>query len=114
MQDAVVLQDQLPYTEPPPWYFPNREALGYALLRSGRPAQAEAVYRKQLDYTPRNGWSLLGLVQWWLEQGCPHPAEEMTRMLRQLFNLGRLQVMGLIRPDLEPAQGAPRPGQPPA
>ena len=58
--------------------------------------------------------SLLGLVQWWLEQGCPHQAEDMTRMLRQLFNLGRLQVMGLTRPDLEPAQGAPRPGQPPA
>jgi tetratricopeptide (TPR) repeat protein len=63
LQQAVLLQDALPYTEPPPWYFPNREALGYALLRSGRPAQAEAVYRKQLDYTPRNGWSLLGLVQ---------------------------------------------------
>ena len=58
--------------------------------------------------------SLLGLVQWWLEQGCPYPAEEMTRMLRQLLNLGRLQVMGLTRPDVEPAQGDPRPGQPQA
>ena len=58
--------------------------------------------------------SLLGLVQWWLEQGYPYPAEEMTRMLRQLLNLGRLQVMGLTRPDLEPAQGDPRPGQPQA
>ena len=41
--------------------------------------------------------SLLGLVQWWLEGGCPYPAEEMTHMLRQLLNLGRLQVMGLER-----------------
>jgi tetratricopeptide (TPR) repeat protein len=63
LQKAVELQDALPYTEPPPWYFPNREALGYALLKSGRPEEAEAVYRQQLDYTPRNGWSLLGLVQ---------------------------------------------------
>lgn len=46
--------------------------------------------------------SLIGLVHWWLEQGCPYPAEEVTHMLRQLFNIGRLQVMGLERPDHEP------------
>ena len=69
LQHAVELQDALPYTEPPPWYFPNREALGYALLRSGRSAQAEAVYREQLDYTPRNGWSLRGLTESLSAQG---------------------------------------------
>jgi len=63
LREAVELQDALPYTEPPPWYFPTREALGYVLLQQGQPARAEVVYRKQLEYTPRNGWSLIGLAQ---------------------------------------------------
>jgi len=69
LRSAVVLQDSLPYTEPPPWYAPMREALGNALLRAGDPKEAEAVFRAQLDHTPRNGWSLLGLEQSLLEQG---------------------------------------------
>jgi len=59
---AIASQDALRYTEPPPWYFPVREALGDMLLRAGRPAEAEAVFRKQLAKTPRNGWSLRGLA----------------------------------------------------
>jgi tetratricopeptide (TPR) repeat protein len=62
LEEAVALQDQLPYTEPPPWYFPTREALGFALLKGGHPVEAEAVFRKQLTDTPRNGWALRGLV----------------------------------------------------
>lgn len=63
LEKAVALQDALPYTEPPPWYFPEREALGDVLLRAGRPAEAQAVFEKQLELTPRNGWSLYGLAQ---------------------------------------------------
>ncbi len=62
LRAAVAMQDALPYTEPPPWYFPTREALGQALLADGRAAEAEAVFREQLEHTPRNGWSLHGLV----------------------------------------------------
>jgi tetratricopeptide (TPR) repeat protein len=69
LEAAVTLQDALPYTEPPPWYFPTREALGDVLLRSGRPAEAEVVFRKQLEKTPRNGWSLFGLAESLRAQG---------------------------------------------
>ena len=62
LREAVAMQDGLPYTEPPPWYFPTREALGQALLASGRFAAAEKTFRKELTKTPRNGWSLEGLV----------------------------------------------------
>ncbi len=76
LREAVMQQDALPYTEPPPWYFPNREALGYALLRAGKPAEAEKVYRAQLDYTPRNGWSLRGLAESLEAQGKTAAAAE--------------------------------------
>jgi tetratricopeptide (TPR) repeat protein len=63
LEAAVQAQDRLNYTEPPAFYFPTRQALGAALLDAKRPAEAEAVYRKDLAQYPKNGWSLFGLSQ---------------------------------------------------
>ena len=63
LQEAVRAQDALPYTEPPPWYYPVRQSLGAVLLTAGRPADAETVYRDDLQRNPENGWSLYGLWQ---------------------------------------------------
>ena len=63
LEEAVGLQDGLPYTEPPPFYLPLRQALGAVLLDAGRAAEAEAVYRRDLEYHPKNGWSLFGLAR---------------------------------------------------
>lgn len=60
---AVETQDELPYMEPPFWYYPTRQTLGKALLTAGEPAQAEATYRRDLEQYPRNGWSMFGLIQ---------------------------------------------------
>lgn len=61
-EKAVALQDALPYMEPPFWYYPSRQSLGHALLQKGDFEKAEAVYRKDLEQYPRNGWSLKGLA----------------------------------------------------
>ncbi len=60
---AVEAEDRLAYDEPPPWYYPTRESLGGALLRAGFAAEAEAVFRADLDRHPRNGRSLYGLTK---------------------------------------------------
>ena len=60
---AVRLEDELTYVEPSDWYVPARHHLGLALLAVERPAEAEAVYRKDLEIYPDNGWSLVGLEQ---------------------------------------------------
>ncbi|MEX2264249.1 MAG: hypothetical protein WD696_20005 [Bryobacteraceae bacterium] len=62
-QRAVELQDRLNYEEPPAWYYPVRESLGGALLRAGRPADAEAVFREGNRRGPRNGRMLFGLME---------------------------------------------------
>lgn len=63
LERAVAMQDELAYMEPPPWYFPTRQALGAAQLAAGEAAAAEATYRKDLEQYPANGWSLFGLSQ---------------------------------------------------
>jgi tetratricopeptide (TPR) repeat protein len=62
-EQAVATQDELPYTEPPFWYYPTRHSLGKALLAAGKAAEAETVYRRDLEVYPHNGWAMFGLVQ---------------------------------------------------
>jgi len=69
LAEAVRMQDEHWFTEPPPWYFPVRQTLGAALLQAGRAAEAEAVYREDLRRNPENGWSLFGLAQSLRAQG---------------------------------------------
>lgn len=58
---ALKLEDELPYNEPPYWYYPIRQSLGATLLRRGRPDEARAVFMAALARTPNNGWALYGL-----------------------------------------------------
>ena len=61
-EKAVAAQDALAYDEPPPWYYPVRESYGAAFLRDGRFAEAEKIFRDDLERNPRNPRSLLGLA----------------------------------------------------
>lgn len=61
LQQAIAVQDSLKYGEPPDWFFPVRESLGAVLLSSGNAAEAEKVFREDLDRNPRNPRSLYGL-----------------------------------------------------
>lgn len=77
LRAATALQDELPYMEPPYWYFPVRHSLGAALLQSGRAAEAESVYREDLAFFAENGWSLAGLAQSLRVQDRTAEAEEV-------------------------------------
>ncbi|MGH0029244.1 MAG: hypothetical protein ACQGVC_05610 [Myxococcota bacterium] len=92
LEEAVALQDALPYTEPPPWYFPTREALGQALLRAGRPKQAQAVFAKQLAYTPRNGWSLYGLMAAQQAQGDTAGAAATQQQIAEVWERADIEL----------------------
>lgn len=61
LREATAAEDALTYDEPPPWYEPVRQVLGTVLLRAGRHAEAEAVFRDDLLWVRENGWSLYGL-----------------------------------------------------
>ena len=81
---AVDTQDELPYTEPPFWYYPTRHSLGRALLAKGDAAAAEQVYRRDLEDYPHNGWAMYGLLQSLKEQG--KDASEMQHMFEKAWS----------------------------
>lgn len=68
-QAAAEIEAALPYTEPPYWHQPVSHLLGAALVQAGRPAEAEAVYRKSLRSYRDDGWALSGLAQALKAQG---------------------------------------------
>jgi hypothetical protein len=79
LQDAVSIQDSLKYGEPPDWFFPVRESLGGALLRSGNAVEAENIFRADLDKNPRNARSLFGLREALKAQGKTYDAQFVNR-----------------------------------
>jgi len=63
LREAVAKEDQLAYDEPADWFVPVRHLLGAELLAAGKAADAEAVYRDDLQRHPANGWALFGLAK---------------------------------------------------
>jgi tetratricopeptide (TPR) repeat protein len=82
---AVAEQDTHWFTEPPPWYFPVRQAHGAVLLEGRRPGDAEAVYREDLKRNPGNGWSLWGLAQSLRAQGKTAEAARVDEEFRKAW-----------------------------
>ena len=82
---AVEFQDNLNYTEPPDWSQSVRLYLGAALLEADRAAEAEEVYRKDLEWNQRNGWTTFGLYQALEAQGKDQEAIIVKRQFDELW-----------------------------
>jgi tetratricopeptide (TPR) repeat protein len=79
LRQAVAAQDRLAYNEPADWFFPARHLLGAQLLIAGDAAEAERVYRDDLERNPANGWALYGLATAVRAQGRAQEAARITR-----------------------------------
>ena len=91
-EEAVTLQDALPYTEPPFWYYPTRQSLGAALLASNRLAEAQAVFEEDLEQYPMNGWSMFGLAEALRRQGDETGAEQMTARFETVWQFADVSL----------------------
>ncbi len=79
LKKAVAIQDSLNYDEPEDWYAPVRESLGGALILNGEYAEAEKVFREELEKHLRNGRALFGLRESLKAQGKKLAAEFVGR-----------------------------------
>jgi tetratricopeptide (TPR) repeat protein len=85
-QQAVAAADQLPYDEPPVWFYPVRESLGAAQLAAGRAPDAERTFREDLNKNPRNPRSLFGLQAALARQGKDADAAMVQREFEAAWN----------------------------
>jgi tetratricopeptide (TPR) repeat protein len=93
LEEAVRVQDELPYMEPPPWYYPVRQSLGAVLSNAGRAKAAEAVYREDLRRNPENGWSLHGLARSLRAQGKATEAAAVERRFRKAWTRADVRLV---------------------
>jgi len=91
-EEAVALQDALPYTEPPFWYYPTRQSLGAALLASNRLAEAQAVFEKDLEQYPMNGWSMFGLAEALRRQGEEAEAKQVAARFETVWQFADVSL----------------------
>ena len=82
LNEAVALEDDLTYMEPPDWLLPSRQALGDLLLSAGKLDKAEQVFRADLERMPRNGPSLFGLMNTLKKQGRDYEAGIIERQFK--------------------------------
>ena len=85
LQDAIRIEDGLHYDEPPDWIQPVRHTLGAVLLRAGKPAEAEQVYRDDLVRYPGNGWALLGLRDALAHQGKSDESRQVAKKFQKAW-----------------------------
>ena len=85
LRSAVEKEDALRYDEPPDWITPVRHALGAALIQDKKYAEAEKVYRADLQKLPGNGWSLFGLGRALRLQGKTKEADTVEAQFKEVW-----------------------------
>jgi len=87
---AVEKEDALDYDEPADWFYPTRETLGATLLRAGRDAEAERVFRADLarnKHNPRSLYALAAALRAQKKDAAPVTAE-----FRRMWEGGKLNL----------------------
>ncbi len=90
--EAVAVEDQLRYDEPPDWMMPVRHPYGAMLLEAERWADADRAFRQDLALFPENGWSLFGLERALREQGRTVDADAMRGRFEKAWKRADVEI----------------------
>ena len=96
LTEAIQLEDNLNYNEPPDWFFSVRHMLGNILLKAGDYPGAEKVYREDLAYWPRNGFALSGLYESLVGQGRAKEAEEVNEQFKAAWKYADTELKASV------------------
>jgi len=92
LREGVERDDSLRYDEPWGWMQPVRHALGALLVEQKRFEEAEAVYRKDLEVHPGNGWALLGLETCLRARGETGEADAALAAFRKAWERSDIEI----------------------
>lgn len=85
LNQAIAIEDQLNYNEPPDWFFSVRQHLGPVLIKAKKYAEAEKVYQQDLALFPETGFALHGLYQCLNLQGKTIEAEKIQQRFKKAW-----------------------------
>jgi tetratricopeptide (TPR) repeat protein len=88
LREAVAMQTQVPYTEPPYLYYPLRRTLAGAYLMNGQPAVAEMEFLLTLTESPNDAYAYWGLAEARRQRGDRRGAAAARTLFQQAY-LGR-------------------------
>ena len=87
LKQAIAAEDALNYSEPPPWYPPVRPILGRVLLENKDFAEAEKIFRADLEKHPRNARALAGLRDCFNAQGRKYEADQIDQQFHAAWKV---------------------------
>ncbi|RBL89445.1 tetratricopeptide repeat protein [Chitinophaga flava] len=93
LKEAVAIEDNLNYNEPPDWFFSVRHYLGATLLDAGKYSEAENVYRKDLQTWKKNGWALMGLYHSLTAQKKNEEAEKVKSAFDEAWRFADVDIV---------------------
>lgn len=82
---AVDLQDKMVPKGPPSWYFPTRELLAKALLKTKKTEEAKAVFEALLKQNKNDPWALYGLMLCYTELGDTTKAKDYQKQFADVW-----------------------------
>lgn len=92
LRKAIAIEDQLNYNEPPDWFFSVRHHLGPILLKAGKYAEAETIYREDLETFPKNGWALNGLMESLQKQNKHEAAKAVELQMEKVWEFADVEL----------------------
>lgn len=92
LQQAINEQDNLGYDEPPHWLYSIRGALGGLLMRAGRYAEAERIFREELNKHTRSGRALFGLRESLIAQRKFYDAYWVNKNFQQAWQYSQINL----------------------
>ncbi len=92
IENGIALKDSLIYNEPPDWFYPVRHHLGAVLLENKKYAEAEMVYKRDLELNRENGWSLMGLYLSLLNQNKTDEANAVKKRFDEAWKWAGIQI----------------------
>ncbi len=96
LKEAITIEDNLNYNEPPDWFFSVRHMLGNILLTINDYSQAETIYKEDLARWPKNGFALNGLFESLIKQGKTKEAEEIKKQFTEAWQYADTELKASV------------------
>ena len=96
LTEAIIIEDNLNYTEPPDWFFSVRHLLGNVLLTTKEYGNAEKIYKEDLAHWPKNGFALNGLFESLTGQGKSTEAVEIKKQFEEAWKYADTELQASI------------------